>query len=279
MRITLNLATRPFADMSPALKRLRIAMGTMAVMCIGFGVGLHFLHSKAERARNDLRKFDARLAAISHEREQYVGMMHEPPNAALLTEVRNLNQLFDEKSFSWTLAMEDLETVLPGGVQASSLEPVRAKDGTITLHMRVLGPRDREVDLIQNLEHSRRFLAPRIVSENAEASEGQANRVAEPVSPSNRFNFDILADYNPATIGEVAAAAKAVSGEADKGERPERKPAVGHGPAAARPNLSRRPAQPKASPAGDASRPPYAGVSNPPKPRLLPQHGHPGGPQ
>ena len=36
-----------------------------------------------------------------------------------------LNQLFDEKTFSWTLAMEDLETVLPGGVQVATLDPTR----------------------------------------------------------------------------------------------------------------------------------------------------------
>ena len=29
MRITLNLATRPFADLGPAIKRLRIAMAVM----------------------------------------------------------------------------------------------------------------------------------------------------------------------------------------------------------------------------------------------------------
>ena len=31
MRITLNLATRPYADQGPALKRLRIGMAALAV--------------------------------------------------------------------------------------------------------------------------------------------------------------------------------------------------------------------------------------------------------
>ena len=93
--------------------------------------------------------------------------MHQPANAQLLAQAGMLNQLFDEKAFSWTLAMEDLETVLPGGVQVTTLEPARAKDGHITLRLRVMGPRDRDVELVQNLEHSRRFLLPRIVGENA----------------------------------------------------------------------------------------------------------------
>ena len=51
MRITINLATRPFADLGPILKRLRIAMIVFAAVCIGLGFGLHALHSKAEAAR------------------------------------------------------------------------------------------------------------------------------------------------------------------------------------------------------------------------------------
>ena len=43
MRITLNLATRPYADIGPAIKRLRIAMAVLVVVGIGLGVGLHAL--------------------------------------------------------------------------------------------------------------------------------------------------------------------------------------------------------------------------------------------
>ena len=101
--------------------------------------------------------------------------MQQPANAQLLDQAEALNQLFDEKAFSWTLAMEDLETVLPGGVQVTSIEPIRDKDGHITLHLRVVGPRDLADDLVRNLEHSRRFLLPRIVGENAESATARAS--------------------------------------------------------------------------------------------------------
>jgi hypothetical protein len=61
--------------------------------------------------------------------------------------------------------MEAMETVLPAGVQVTSIEPIRAPDGHITVHVRVVGPRDRADDLVANLEHSRRFLLPRITGE------------------------------------------------------------------------------------------------------------------
>jgi type IV pilus assembly protein PilN len=103
--------------------------------------------------------------------------------------------------------MEDLETVLPGGVQVSTIEPARAKDGHIFLHLRVNGPRDRAVDLVRNLEHSKRFLLPRIVGENAESTGGAGQRL-EPVSASSRVDFDLLAEYNPALPGERRAGKK-----------------------------------------------------------------------
>jgi len=56
MRITLNLATRPFADLGPAIKRLRIAMAVLAVIAIGLGLGLRAFHQKADEARaRDIR--------------------------------------------------------------------------------------------------------------------------------------------------------------------------------------------------------------------------------
>ncbi len=45
----------------------------------------------------------------------------------MLLQAQALNKLFEEKTFSWTLAMEDLETVLPGGVMVSTIEPIRDK--------------------------------------------------------------------------------------------------------------------------------------------------------
>jgi len=197
VRVAINLASRHFADVAPALKNLRIAMGALALVAIALAVGLHALHDKAEAARQRAHSLDGQIAQITHERQQYQAMMQQPDNARTLQQSENLNRLFDEKSFSWTLAMEDLETVLPAGVQVNTLEPT-VKDGQISVRLRVVGPRDRDVGLVENLEHSRHFLLPRIVGETAE-SQGGPNQAAEPVSASNRVNFDMLADYTPGT--------------------------------------------------------------------------------
>jgi type IV pilus assembly protein PilN len=201
MRVSLNLATRPFTDLGPAIRRLRIAMGVLALLCIFFGLGLHFFDRRAAEARAREHNVDAQIARVQAERQHAEDVMHQPANAQVLDQSIALNQIFDDKAFSWTLAMEAMETVLPAGVQVTAIEPAREKDGHIALHLRVVGGHDRAVELVRNLEHSRRFLQPRIVNETSETSNAPNQRPEAP-SLSNRFDFDLLADYNPPTPEE-----------------------------------------------------------------------------
>jgi type IV pilus assembly protein PilN len=234
VRITLNLASRPFADAGPAIHRLRIALAVLAVVAIALGLGLHSLDSQAKQARARERILDEKIAALNGQRQGYQNLMHQPDNARLLAQSQALNQLFDQKSFSWTLTMEDLETVLPAGLQVSTLEPVIDKRGNITMHLRVLGPRDKAIDFMRNLEHSRRFRLARIVGETAEGATtgaGQFNRF-EPVSASSRVTFDLLADYVPTTPEEARAHKKSASAASSSVLKPGhgRSPYTGPGP-------------------------------------------------
>jgi type IV pilus assembly protein PilN len=258
MRIAINLATRPYADLGPALKRLRIAMAVLVLVGLGLGLGVRAFHQKAEEARAREHSLDLQIARIAQERQGYQDLMRQPANAQLLVQAGALNQLFNEKTFSWTLAMEDLETVLPGGVQVATIEPVRnTKDGTITLHLRVVGPRDRAVDLVRNLERSRLFLLPRIVGESTESSGGPGEKL-EPISASNRVNFDLLADYNSAAPIEHTVEKK----------HPD-EPVSADGTRALPPPHAVHPLVAPAAPGQRPVRPPYTGQSRP----------NPGGPR
>jgi len=200
MKITLNLATRPYADLGPAIKQLRIGMAVLAVILLALVFGLFHFHQSALKMAAQEAALDQAVAKIRREQQGYEAQMRLPDNAKVLTQATFLNRLFDEKSFSWTAAMEDLEPVLPTGVQVTSLEPNRAKDGTLTLHLRVSGLRERAVDLVRNMEQSKRFVSPRITGENSENAQSQGN--IQPASAPGRVAFDVLAEYNPATLEE-----------------------------------------------------------------------------
>jgi len=275
LRITLNLATRPYANIGPAIKRLRIAMAALAVICLLFFLGLHLFDRQADAARDLEHSLDGRLARVEAERAAASAMMRRPENARVLSQAETLNQLFDQKAFSWTLAMEAMETVLPAGVQVTSIEPQRRKDGHINVELRVLGPHDRSDDLVRNLEHSRRFLEPRIESESAESSTS-ANQQMGPVSATNRFEFELFADYNPPTL-EERGTMRRVSSTNTSSRNVSSKTMATH-PASHSPRPRVAPATPQ-----QPGRGPYtAPVQLPPHPAVITPHPAPaanGGPQ
>jgi len=65
MRISLNLASRPFADIGPLVKQLRIAMVALAVAAIALGFGVHALDQRARIARERVRVLDEQIARLN----------------------------------------------------------------------------------------------------------------------------------------------------------------------------------------------------------------------
>jgi type IV pilus assembly protein PilN len=196
MRISVNLANRPFVELRPLFARLRLAMGVLAVLAVGLGFALHSLNAKAAVARARMDALKAETQKYLHERQVNEARMHQPQNMAVLERSQFLNGLFAWKSFSWTAVMMDLEKVLPAGVQVTSIEPQITKEGDVNIRLRVSGDRDRTVQLVRNLETSQRFLSPRLSSEQAQTQE--ANRsVNAPVTMPGAVQFEILSGYNP----------------------------------------------------------------------------------
>jgi type IV pilus assembly protein PilN len=196
MRISINLATHPFVELRPLFARLRIAMAALAVLAIGLGIGLHSLNKRARVAEAQMDALKAQTMTFQTERQTNERRMQQPQNRAVLDRSKFLNALFQKKSFSWTAVMMDLETVLPAGVQVTSIEPDIGPDGDVTIRLRVSGDRDREVDLLRNLERSQRFLEPRPATETAQTQEGKSAG-AVPVGAPGAVEFEILSGYNP----------------------------------------------------------------------------------
>jgi type IV pilus assembly protein PilN len=237
MRITVNLATRPFVELRPFFLRLRIAMVALALLTIGLGVWAHVLQQRLNRATAQMDGLRNQTAAAQNERLHSEARMRQPANAAVLDRAHFLNDLFLRKSFSWTAVMMDLETVLPIGVQVTSIEPQATPQGDVLIRLRVTGERDRAIQLVRNLEHSRRFLQPRLTGESTEAREANMQRpggfprgqIAAAAAPAG-VAFDILATYNPLPPGESYVKEKPLS----RGAARKRRAAAGSSRAGSR---------------------------------------------
>lgn len=196
MRISLNLASQPYVDLRAILKRLRIVMAALAAVSLLLWLFLRVERGKAAAAVAHAAAMQNNVLRLQNQQQSYQALMRQPKNAAVLTQADFLNDLFHRKAFSWTATMTDLETVLPGGVQVMSIDPEVAKDGTVVIHMRVGGARDRAVELVRNLEKSRHFIYPRLANESlAQQANAGPNAVMQPVSASAAVNFDLLAQY------------------------------------------------------------------------------------
>jgi type IV pilus assembly protein PilN len=173
---------------------------------------------KAAEAHARASTIESAITQTRNERQGAETSMRQPKNAAVLAQAQFLNNLFLHKSFSWTAVMMDLERVLPAGVQVLNIDPVVAKDGSVTIHMRVAGPRDEAVALVRNLEHSRRFRSPRIVGETAQSpnQNGRPSANFEPVSATSGVNFEVLAEYNPLEPPETKQGAPGTKGPGTK---------------------------------------------------------------
>jgi type IV pilus assembly protein PilN len=201
-------------------------MALLAVIAIALGVWAHTMQQRLNVATAQMDSLRNQTNAAQQERLHNEARMRQGPNAAVLDRAHFLNRLFLEKSFSWTAVMMDLENVLPTGVQVTSIVPQVTANGDVIIRLRVSGDRDRAVQLVRNLEHSRRFLQPRLSSEASQAKETNANAQRPGAFRQPQMNvqtappgveFDILANYNPLPEGESytkPSATKSTSGAA-----------------------------------------------------------------
>lgn len=213
MRISVNLATKPFVELRPLLLRMRVAMAALAVLAVGLGLALHSLSAKAAAVEAQSRSIQAQTAAYQQEKQQNEARMRQPANAAVLERSRFLNAVFARKSFSWTAVMMDLERVLPAGVQVTSIEPQVTSDGAVNIRLRVSGDRDRAVQLVRNLETSSRFVGPRLSGEAAQQTNQLLQRTGlqeSGIGAPGTVQFDIVSGYNP--LPERVKTVPAISG-------------------------------------------------------------------
>jgi type IV pilus assembly protein PilN len=196
MKIAVNLASHPYIELRPIYSRLR----TWIVILVLVGGALWYLYrserSQAQIAQADVAQVENHVRALERQQRDYQALMRQPKEAGILQQSEFLNGLFQQKAFSWTATMTDLETVLPTGVQVLSLDPIVTGDGHVTIRLRVTGERERALELVRNLEKSRHFVSPRLASETLATAQGSQSNV-QSVSTNGLVNFDILADFRP----------------------------------------------------------------------------------
>jgi len=206
MRIAINLASKPFVELRPLFAQLRLAMGGLVLLAAALSVAVHFYGIQAKQANAAMSALKAQTLAVQEKTAANERRMRLPENQGVLARSQFLNTLFAQKAFSWTGVMMDLERVVPSGVQVTSIDPEISKQGVVTIHLRVTGDRDKAIQLVRNLEVSKRFVDPRLggeqalTSEKAKAIGAQGanfqNVSANADAAGTGVEFEILSGYN-----------------------------------------------------------------------------------
>ncbi len=195
MRIAINLATEPYEDARRFARFWGLALGGIALVTalLVYGALANWHTSRVEARtlqaeREVLARYEAQEAAA-------MAILNRPENRDVRTRSQLINGLIRRKQFSWTLIFADLERLMPPRLHVLSISPLVDKSNQIIVNMTVAGDsRDRAVELVQNMEKSRSFRYPEVLSESNAVNLGQ-NRGPT----TDGIRFDIRAQYVPDT--------------------------------------------------------------------------------
>jgi len=192
MQLNINLASQPYEDSRQFWTYWGTGIGLLSLVTIL----LVFLavngFIEGGRDRQQMSKLKTQLAEFDHERSQAEAMLNQPQNRTVRDQSHFLNELFVRKAFSWTLAFEQLEQVMPAHLHVISIHPGISADNNLELKLVVGGEtREQALDLVRKMESSKHFRQTRIDTEKFEtANNSSAN--------NDRVTFDIDALYVPA---------------------------------------------------------------------------------
>jgi len=78
------------------------------------------------------------------------------------------NKQFARRAFSWTQLFNDLQRIMPARAYVSSVHPEITPDNRVKLTLEILGDKhDNPLELVQRMEKSERFRAPKIKSDTS----------------------------------------------------------------------------------------------------------------
>jgi type IV pilus assembly protein PilN len=192
MQLNINLASQPYEDS----RQFWSYWGTGIALLVLITALLVFLavngFIEGSHDRQQMAKLKTQLAEFDRERSQAEAMLNQPQNRTVRDQSRFLNELFARKAFSWTLAFEQLEQVMPAHLHVISIHPGISADNNLELKLVVGGEtREQALDLVRKMESSKHFRQTRIDTEKFETGNGNMGN-------NDRVQFDIDALYVPA---------------------------------------------------------------------------------
>lgn len=168
MRLDINLASHPYEDAKEFWGRWGMGLGVMTIITLSLLGLASWKWHKASNDRARLNSLERQIAALDAKLAHSQAVLDRPENRTLREQSHYLNNLFEQKAFSWTKVFEDLERVMPPRLHVVSIKPEMNKDSQLEIKLTVAGEsRDRAIDLVRKMEESEHFRQTHISQESS----------------------------------------------------------------------------------------------------------------
>jgi len=214
MRIDINLASQRYED----ARQFYFRWGGALIVLVALTLGLAFLgwrHYQSTAAdRKHINDWRQKISGLEQERRHAEEVLNRPENRDVRDQSRFWNDVIDEKSFSWTQLLSDLEKIMPGRAYLLSVQPTLTTDKRLKLKLTIAADNhENGVELQAKMEHSDHFHGPVIVSEGVRPTQG-AGPATTPIT-----EFVIETFYTPTSVEPHAALDRGASGSIVENQR------------------------------------------------------------
>jgi type IV pilus assembly protein PilN len=183
MRIDINLASRPYEDTGRFWRAWGSALAGLILLTLVLAYSAFTGWWAAAKDRELMRQREQQIAARDREKQNAEALLNRPENASTRDRSQFLNDLFERKAFSWTRVFEDLERVMPAHLHVVSIRPEMSQEHELELQMIVAGEsRERALELVRNMEDSRRFQQTQITEESVAVMQTSGDKVQFQIS-------------------------------------------------------------------------------------------------
>lgn len=196
MRLNINLASRKYEDVRQFFVRWSLIVAALAGLALLLGALAGLSYTRSAKSGRHIKELQQQIAQLEKERQRLIDEGNRPQNRETTEQKRFWNAQIARRKFSWTQLLNDLQRIMPSRASLVSVQPELTPDHRLTLKLTIEADnRSNARELVQRMEASERFRAPKILEE-------RAPKEAKTGTPS--VKFDIGAEYIPTTAAPPA---------------------------------------------------------------------------
>jgi type IV pilus assembly protein PilN len=198
MRLNLNLASLRYEAAGQFYFRWGMALALVVMVTLGLTFLAWSTYRNAANHRRHITELQNKIAQLDQQQKHAQAVLNQPQNQDVRDQKNFWNDVFDQRSFSWTQLISDLEKIMPARAYVISVQPTLTPERQLKLKLVIAGEsHDNALELQRKMEGSERFHESSIKHEGlhtqTQGAQGQA------VKSQAIWEFEIETFYTPAS--------------------------------------------------------------------------------